>query len=42
MNSSYLSSAIKQYEYYKMLGEKAIAQVSDEALFSKDLLVICV
>lgn len=33
MNGSYLSSVIKQFEYYKMLGEKAIAQIPDEALF---------
>lgn len=30
---SYLESAIKQFEYYKMLGEKTINQVSDEHLF---------
>ncbi|RYE37703.1 MAG: DUF1572 domain-containing protein [Sphingobacteriales bacterium] len=30
---SYLTSVIKQFEYYKMLGEKAMAQVPDEALF---------
>lgn len=35
MTSSYLSSAIKQFEYYKMLGEKAMAQVPDEALFRR-------
>lgn len=33
MNTSYLASAIKQFEYYKMLGEKAIAQLPDAALF---------
>ncbi|WP_141110210.1 DUF1572 family protein [Dyadobacter psychrophilus] len=33
MDTSYLASAIKQFEYYKMLGEKAIAQLPDEALF---------
>ncbi|WP_031529621.1 DUF1572 family protein [Dyadobacter crusticola] len=33
MNTSYLASSIKQFEYYKMLGEKAIAQLPDEALF---------
>ena len=33
MNSNYLESAIKQFEYYKLLGEKTIAQVSDEQLF---------
>lgn len=31
--NSYLASLIKQFEYYKMLGEKAMAQVSDEQLF---------
>ena len=30
--SNYLDSAKKQFEYYKMLGEKTFAQVSDEAL----------
>jgi hypothetical protein len=33
MERSYLTSAIKQFEYYKMLGEKAMAQLPDEALF---------
>lgn len=33
MNTNYLESAIKQFEYYKMLGEKAFAQVPDEKLF---------
>lgn len=33
MKTSYLSSAVKQFEYYKMLGEKAIEQLPDEALF---------
>jgi hypothetical protein len=33
MNSGYLSSAIKQFEYYRMLGEKAMAQVPEKALF---------
>lgn len=33
MNSSYLLSVIKQFEYYKMLGEKAMLQLPDEALF---------
>lgn len=31
--NGYLDSAKKQFEYYKMLGEKTFAQVSDEALF---------
>lgn len=33
MKTSYLSSVIKQFEYYKMLGEKAMNQLPDEALF---------
>ncbi|MCF0054106.1 DUF1572 domain-containing protein [Dyadobacter sp. LJ53] len=33
MDTSYLASVVKQFEYYKMLGEKAIAQLPDEALF---------
>ena len=33
MNSGYLNSVIKQFEYYKILGEKAIAQVPDNSLF---------
>ena len=33
MNSDYLESTKKQFEYYKMLGEKTIAQLHDEALF---------
>ena len=33
MNSNYLESVIKQFEYYKMLGEKTFAQISDEKLF---------
>jgi hypothetical protein len=33
MESQYLGSVIKQFSYYKMLGEKAMAQVPDEALF---------
>jgi len=32
---NYLSSCIKQFEYYKGLGEKTFAQISDEKLFSK-------
>ncbi|MFD2520956.1 DUF1572 domain-containing protein [Emticicia soli] len=31
--TDYLSSIRKQFEYYKMLGEKTFAQVSDEQLF---------
>lgn len=33
MQNDYLQSSIKQFEYYKMLGEKTFAQVSDKALF---------
>lgn len=33
MNTEYLESTRKQFEYYKMLGEKTIAQLTDEQLF---------
>ena len=33
MNANYLESAIRQFEYYKSLGEKAMAQVPDAALY---------
>jgi Protein of unknown function (DUF1572) len=33
MQNDYLQSSIKQFEYYKMLGEKTFSQVSGEALF---------
>ncbi len=33
MNSNYLESVIKQFEYYKLLGDKTFAQLSDEQLF---------
>ncbi|QQL48913.1 DUF1572 domain-containing protein [Mucilaginibacter ginkgonis] len=33
MEANYLQSVKKQFEYYKMLGEKTFAQVSDDALF---------
>jgi len=33
MTNDYLSSAIKQFEYYKKLGDQTFAQVSDEGLF---------
>lgn len=33
MTNDYLESAKKQFEYYKMLGEKTFSQVSDENLF---------
>lgn len=33
MNTNYLESAIKQFEYYKMLGEKTFAQMPEDKLF---------
>jgi hypothetical protein len=33
MENDYLSSARKQFEYYQMLGEKTMEQLSDEQLF---------
>jgi hypothetical protein len=33
MSNDYLESIRKQFEYYKMLGEKTFAQVTDEQLF---------
>lgn len=33
MNTGYLESAIRQFEYYKMLGEKTFEQLTDEQLF---------
>lgn len=33
MYVNYLESAIKQFEYYKMLGEKTFSQLPDEKLF---------
>lgn len=33
MKNDYLESVVKQFEYYKMLGEKTFAQLSDEQLF---------
>lgn len=33
MKKNYLESAIKQFEYYKMLGEKTFDQISEEKLF---------
>ena len=33
MTTNYLESARKQFEYYKALGERSIAQLSDEELF---------
>lgn len=35
MTNNFLDSAKKQFEYYKMLGEKAMAQVPEESLFWK-------
>lgn len=33
MENAYLKSVIKQFEYYKMLGEKTIVQLPDDKLF---------
>jgi len=33
MNSGYLNGLRKQFEYYKILGEKTFSQISDEQLF---------
>jgi len=33
MNTDYLESAKKQFEYYKLLGEKTLAQLPEEKLF---------
>ncbi|MFD2567978.1 DUF1572 family protein [Pseudotenacibaculum haliotis] len=33
MDNSYLPSAVKQFQYYKSLGEKTIDQLSEEQLF---------
>lgn len=33
MQNNYLESAIKQFEYYKLLGDKTIAQLPQEKLF---------
>lgn len=33
MNNNFLESSIKQFEYYKSLGEKTFNQLSDEKLF---------
>src|SRR5687768_4596607 len=32
MQTSFLQSAVQQFEYYKLLGEKSFAQLSDEQL----------
>lgn len=34
MKNSYLSSAIKQFEYYKLLGDKTLNQLNEKQLFS--------
>ncbi|WP_285055432.1 DUF1572 family protein [Pedobacter ginsengisoli] len=33
MDTGYLTSVIKQFQYYKSLGEKAMEQISEEKLF---------
>ncbi|MEO6302907.1 MAG: DUF1572 family protein, partial [Bacteroidia bacterium] len=33
MKTDYLQSVIKQFEYYKMLGDKTFAQIPGEQLF---------
>jgi len=33
MDSNYLDSTIKQFEYYKMLGDKNLDQLTDDQLF---------
>jgi Protein of unknown function (DUF1572) len=33
MTNSFLSAAISQFQYYKLIGEKTFAQLSDEQLF---------
>lgn len=33
MNTAFLSTAIQQFEYYKLLGEKTFVQLPDDALF---------
>ena len=35
MDNKYLESSIKQFEYYKMLGEKTFSQLNDDQLFEK-------
>lgn len=35
MTNDYLNSVKKQFEYYKLLGEKTFAQLSDEQLFEQ-------
>jgi hypothetical protein len=33
MQNNYLESAIKQFEYYKLLGDKTMVQLPQEKLF---------
>ncbi|MFM7233315.1 MAG: DUF1572 family protein, partial [Flavobacteriales bacterium] len=33
MNNEFLSRVIKQFEYYKMLGDKTFSQLQDDKLF---------
>ena len=33
---SYLASSKKQFEYYKLLGDRTIEQLSDDQLFKKN------
>lgn len=33
MKNNFLESSIKQFEYYKILGDKTFSQLSDEQLF---------
>ena len=35
MNNDFLESAKKQFEYYRMLGDKTFDQISDDQLFWK-------
>ena len=35
MEADYLNATIKQFEYYKALGDKTIAQLSEDQLFFK-------
>lgn len=35
MNNDYLESALKQFEYYKMLGDKTFSRLNDGQLFWK-------
>jgi hypothetical protein len=33
METSYINSVVKQFQYYRMLAEKAMEQLDDESLF---------